>query len=364
MSSENDYDSTDEVREFLWSLTVVVINNALQNITTHFCCLSSLVLFVPTQEEMASIDGRVLSRSMMDESDDGTEVVLGDGSNIGAFGQLRYHHTKNGTELRTQGSEKAHCSSPAGRAENSSSFHRRNRRARITSSNSKSSPRTDNATSLKQPLKFKSSVGSDAVNHLCRNEISPGQQRASNSRNHPSKLAIRERNKPIVEPKQLKTEPKMGNFERIRQSFEPQIQSNPWKSITCSSKYGGRLGSKRMTLDPRDLHITAPLKNLGKGAMDEESFAHSLISALFVRDFSPSERSPKWDIAPSVVSRQVSNDGALKFVVKRTACFDSNNVYSLASSSGIIHFKKDKQEIAIEDYSFCNACRRFSFSTG
>lgn len=66
---------------------------------------STVCSLLHTQVELTSNYGPVVSRALLDESDDGTEVVLDDDIN-GAVVQLKYRDVNETVELKTQASEK------------------------------------------------------------------------------------------------------------------------------------------------------------------------------------------------------------------------------------------------------------------
>jgi hypothetical protein len=215
-------------------------------------------------------------------------------------------------------------------AENTSAFDRLLRRRSTVSSELKSSPRKDKMR-VKQPLKFKSSVNSKFLNRLRRPTEASLRQPAGGNQSTPLRSNLKHK--------------------------KPPKNPSPWK-LTCTMKYKGKLMQ-----DPITSKITQHLKSIEQGLVDEQSTAQILITALFDRDFIPGQRSTKWEIESSTVSREAGGN-SVKFVSEKKARFDWKGVYSIASATGTICFYLDQREIVVEDYNFCVASRRFSFYPG
>lgn len=215
--------------------------------------------------------------------------------------------------------------------ENASIFDRLHRKA-SPASDLNSSPRTDRKRA-KQPLRFKSSINSEFINRLRRPNEASSRQRAGGNKSQ-------------------------SNIVRGKTSTKSNNHSN-WK-LTCIMKCKGRCAQKPTTLNPVALKISQHMESLERGVGDEQLIAHAIITALFDRDFNDGRRSRRWEICASTVSREASGSKC-KYVSKKRARYDWKGVFSIASASAIIHFNTDQRSLVVEEYSFCVACRRFTF---
>jgi len=188
--------------------------------------------------------------------------------------------------------------------------------------------------------------------------------------------------------------------------------------IICTGKYKGRVVDKVATVHPDDLQIGRRLEGLENGFVNQEDFAHTLITALFDADMKkePLHKVKQWEMTNSTLSRlekeqkpkgkpkevdglsdsatattvseetgdgedhadiapppmklptptiSVSREeGDVQFAASRTASLQFKDVFGMASAKGIIHFYEGRDEIWIEDYNFCFASRRFKFLSG
>lgn len=123
--------------------------------------------------------------------------------------------------------------------------------------------------------------------------------------------------------------------------------------LLCSSRYSPNDGYT--TLSPSALGLGATLISYESGKLTAREVAHSIIEALFKRDFMPRKH---WDIDSATVALR-SNEGDTTsgedgeaFDVEKNATWDWKDIYSVASAKGIVRFVTGKTEIRVENYSY------------
>lgn len=116
--------------------------------------------------------------------------------------------------------------------------------------------------------------------------------------------------------------------------------------------------SKQVTLLDDGYQLARILDEFEQGLLDEQSFAHELITALFDGDFKLPRK--RWTIGLADVFREEEGE-IVKIRAVKEARLNWKEYFSCAVAKGTICFFPDRQEIRVDDYNFCVAGGRFTF---
>ena len=135
----------------------------------------------------------------------------------------------------------------------------------------------------------------------------------------------------------------------LPQTVTKKAYDGPWK-LTYTCRYDKASPKGVRGLSPQSLQLSSAFYSFEHGTTTEYTLAQEIIEALFDRDHMKGRH---WDYDPSWVTPESSDDeNVVKFKAEKQATWDWKDIYSVASSKGMICFFKERREIRVEEYSY------------